>query len=206
MLSAARRRAGYSSPEYFLEQYRAGRFLYVGRWGGTRWIDPAQRAVIPLDDRQTIPKDVARLKRRGDFEIRFDTAFADVLRHCATVQGRATGEDPWLTPDAREAYLHLHDLGFAHSTEAWRDGRLVGGEFGMSINGMYSTESLFYLESNASKVAFAHLLERLRSRGFLLHDTQVVSNLTRPFGAYLIPRSQYHDLLTNALAADVAFR
>lgn len=164
-----------------------------------------QRAVIPLDDRQTIPKDVARLKRRGDFEIRFDTAFADVLRHCATVQGRATGEDPWLTPDAQEAYLHLHDLGFAHSTEAWRGGRLVGGEFGMSIHGMYSTESLFYLESNASKVAFAHLLERLRSRGFLLHDTQVVSNLTRPFGAYLIPRSEYHDLLTDALSADVAF-
>jgi leucyl/phenylalanyl-tRNA--protein transferase len=205
VLTAARRRTRYASPEYFLSQYRAGRFLYVNRWGGSRWIAPTQRALVPIDDDLHVPRSVARLLRRGDFDVRYDTAFAEVLRQCASVHERQSADDSWLTPDAQEVYLHLHDLGFAHSTEAWRDGRLVGGEFGLSINGLYAADSTFYLEPNAGKVAFAHLLQRLRSRGFLLYDTRVISAATTPFGAFTIPRDEYQTLLQEALAADVTF-
>ncbi len=205
VLSAARRVGGYSTPEYFLEQYRAGRFLGINRWGGSRWLDPPERAIVPLDERLHIEGTAKKLLRRGHFEIRYDTAFPAVVQHCATVQGRATGEDPWLTPDAQEAYLRLHELGVAHSVEAWRHGQLVGGGFGMSINGMYAAQSTFYYEANAGKVARAHLLGRLRSRGYLLYDIQVLSGAARPFGAYTIARSEFHSLLQEALVADVTF-
>jgi leucyl/phenylalanyl-tRNA---protein transferase len=204
-LSMVRRHTRYSTPEYFLQQYRAGRFLYVNRWGGSQWIAPRQRALVPIDERMHIPRSVARLVRRGDFDIRYDTAFAAVLRQCASVHDRENADDSWLTPDAQEVYLRLHELGFAHSTEAWRDGRLVGGEFGLGINGLYAADSTFYLEPNAGKVAFAHLLDRLRSRGFLLYDTRVTSGATRPFGAYTVSRDDYQVLLQEALSADVAF-
>lgn len=204
-LSMARRCTGYSTPEYFLQQYRAGRFLYVNRWGGATWVSPRQRALVPIDDAMHVPRSVARLLRRGDFDIRYDTAFEAVLRQCARVHDRERAADSWLSPDAQEVYLRLYELGFAHSTEAWRDGRLVGGEFGIALNGYYSADSTFYLEPNAGKVAFAHLLGRLRSRGFALYDTQVLSGATRPFGAYTVPRDRYQVLLREALALDVTF-
>ncbi len=204
-LPRLRRHTRYSTPEYFLEQYRAGRFLYVNRWGGSKWVSPRQRALVPIDEGLHIPRSVARLVRRGDFEIRYDTAFADVVRHCATVRGRDRVDDSWLSPDAQEVYLRLHDLGHAHSVEAWRDGRLVGGELGVVVNGMFASDSTFYLEPNAGKVAFAHLLMRLRSRGFLLCDTHGVSGATRPFAPYWVPRDEYETLLEKALALDVTF-
>jgi len=204
-LPRLRRHTRYSTPEYFLEQYRAGRFLYVNRWGGSKWISPRQRALVPIDEGLHIPRSVARLVRRGDFEIRYDTAFEAVLRQCARVHDRERADDSWLTPDAQEVYLRLHELGFAHSTEAWRDGRLVGGEFGLALHGFYAADSTFYLEPNAGKVAFAHLLGRLRSRGFQLYDTRVISGATRPFGAYTVPRDHYRALLEEALSADATF-
>lgn len=204
-LSAARRVGGYSAPEYFLEQHRAGRFLGISPWGGSRWLDPPQRAIVPLDERLHIEGTARKLLRRGHFEIRYDTAFPAVLQHCATIRGRAAGGDPWLTPDARQAYLRLHERGVAHSVEAWRDGQLVGGGFGVSINGMYAAQSTFFHEANAGKVARAHLLERLRSRGYLLYDVQVLSGAARPFGAFTIARSEFHALLQEALVADITF-
>lgn len=204
-LSRVRRHTRYSTPEYFLEQYRAGRFLYVNRWGGARWISPRQRALVPVDERLHVPRSVARQLRRGDFEIRYDTAFAAVLGHCATVRGRDRADDSWLSPDARQVYQRLHELGYAHSVEAWRDGRLVGGELGVAINGLWASDSTFYLEPNAGKVAFAHLLGRLRTRGFLLCDTRGVSGATRPFAPYWVPRDEYETLLEKALATDVTF-
>lgn len=205
VLSALRRHTRYSTPEYFLEQYRAGRFLYVNRWGGAKWIAPRQRALVPVDEDMHIPRSVARLVRRGDFEIRYDTAFADVLKHCASVRGREKVFDSWLSPDAQDVYLRLHELGYAHSTEAWRNGRLVGGELGVAINGFFAADSTFFLEPNAGKVAFAHLLGRLRSRGFLVCDTRGISGATQPFAPHWMPRDEYEVLLEKALSADVTF-
>ncbi|WP_214367071.1 leucyl/phenylalanyl-tRNA--protein transferase [Pseudonocardia sp. H11422] len=205
VVTTLQRRDGFFTPESFLAQYRAGRFPYAGRWGRIVWKDPEQRAIVPVDERLHIPRSVAKLLRRESFEIRYDTAFGEVVRHCATVQGRAVHWTPWLTPEVQRVFLRLHELGYAHSTEAWRDGRLVGGEFGVTMNGLYCGESTFHLEPNAGKVALAHLAQRLTSRGYLLHDTQVLSSVSQQFGAYTIPREEYHERLRDALAADVTF-
>ena len=148
---------------------------------------------------------VAQLRRSGKYTVTYDTAFPEVLRLCATVDGRPESARPWLTPEARDAYLQLHEEGFAHSAEAWIDGRLVGGEMGVAINGYYSADSTFHLEPNAAKVAFADLLEHLAARGFLLYDCQELSRATTPFGAYTVPRAEYQSLLRTALDADVRF-
>lgn len=204
LVAAVQRRGGGPTADDLLEHYRKGEFLDVTRWGRLRWRRPRRRASIPLTEGR-VPKSVARLLRAGRFEVTFDRAFADVVGHCATVRGRADSGRSWLTPALEESYRQLHERGYAHSVEVWRDGDLVGGAFGVAVGGLYSGESTFFLESNASKVALARLNERLRDRGFVLHDTQMLSPLVRQFGAYQVSRAEYLALLREALAADVTF-
>ncbi|WP_300016056.1 leucyl/phenylalanyl-tRNA--protein transferase [Pseudonocardia sp.] len=202
--TVARLRGGPTAEE-FLDHLRAGRHITCHRWGRLGWTAPRRRAVIPIDDRRHVPRTPARLLRQGRFEVTTDKAFADVLHHCATVQGRTTCGRPWLVPQVREVYMTLHETGHAHSIEVWRDGELVGGELGVAIGGFYSGDSVFFLESNAGKVALAWLTGHLQERGFVLLDTLMVTPMSRQFGAYRVPRAEYRARLREALAADVTF-
>lgn len=203
-VAAAQRRRTDLTPEALLARTREAKHLAPVRWGRLTWSEPRKRAVIPIRDRRT-PKNAARLLRSGRFEVTYDKAFADVVRHCASVRGRATNGRPWLLPEVQDVYGRLHDLGHAHSVEVWSEGRLVGGEFGVAIGGLYAGESVFFLESNASKIALAWLTAHLEDRGFVLLDTQVVSPLTAQFGAHYLPRGEYRRLLREALTVEADF-
>ena len=200
----AQERLGGRSAEDLLARYRRGDSLSVARFGRVVWRNPPRRALIPLIERR-VPKNVARVLRNGRFEVSYDVAFPDVVRNCAEVRGRATTGRPWLTPEIQQTYLRLHEMGHAHSVEVWREGKLVGGELGVSLGGYYSGESLFHLESDAGKVALAALAAHLHSRGFLLFDTQVLTPVVKQFGAHLVPRAEFRRRLVAALAAEATF-
>jgi leucyl/phenylalanyl-tRNA--protein transferase len=204
-IAAVQHYRGAPTSAAFLEHLQAGRHLTARRWGRLVWWEPRRRAVIPIDDQRYVPKTPARLLRQGRFEITFDRAFSDVVHHCATVRGRATRGHPWLVPDVQKVYLELHEMGHAHSVEVWRDGRLVGGELGVSMGGFYSGDSVFFLESNAGKVALAWLTGHLQERGFLLLDTLMVTPMSKQFGAHYISRADYRGRLRTAVDADVTF-
>ena len=166
------------------------------------WVDPEKRGVIPLD-RFHVPRRLARTVRAGHFEIAVDRDFARVMRGCA----RRTGRRPesWINGSIFEAYCALHRQGHAHSIEAWREGRLAGGLYGVVLGAAFFGESMFSAERDASKVALVHLVARLRAGGFALLDTQFVTpHLTR-FGAVEMPRARYLARLAHALQREASF-
>ncbi len=166
------------------------------------WVDPEKRGIIPLD-RFHVPRRLARTVRAGHFEITVDREFARVMRGCA----RRTGRRPesWINGAIFKAYCALHRQGHAHSVEAWRDGRLAGGLYGVVLGAAFFGESMFSAERDASKVALVHLVARLRAGGFSLLDTQFVTpHLTR-FGAVEMPRARYLARLANALQREASF-
>ncbi|EWY40114.1 leucyl/phenylalanyl-tRNA--protein transferase [Skermanella stibiiresistens SB22] len=160
------------------------------------WFDPEQRGILPLD-RMHVPKRLRRTVRAQRFEIRIDHDFHGVIRGCA----EATGDRPktWINSEIIRLYGVLYDLGFAHSVEAWRDDRLVGGLYGVALGGAFFGESMFSRETDASKVALVHLVARLRHNGFTLLDTQFVTEHLSQFGTVEIPRSSYRAQLSHAL-------
>jgi leucyl/phenylalanyl-tRNA---protein transferase len=167
------------------------------------WVDPEMRGVLPLETFH-LPRSLAKVIRRETFVVRFDTAFPAVLDGCAEpASGR---EETWINADIRDLYLALHRMGFAHSVESWRDGQLVGGLYGVSLGGAFFGESMFSRVPDASKVALAFLIERLRSGGYRLLDTQFVTAHLQRFGAIEIPRAAYREQLAAALAAEAAFQ
>lgn len=202
-VSLVLRQRAQLAPERVLAEYRQGRFPLLTRFGKLTWNDPTIRAIIPLDERFHVPNNVRKIVRRQDFEVSFDRAFARVIAECAApAPGRET---TWISPDIRHAYQQLHELGWAHSVEVWREGVLVGGGYGLAIGGLFAGESMFSRESNASKVAMVHLVERLRAGGFALQDAQMASNFSRQFGVIEITRAEYKALLTKALATTATF-
>lgn len=138
---------------------------------------------------------------RGDLEVRFNTAFARVMEYCA----EPTFERPstWIIPGMFEAYGELHRMGYAHSVETWSEGLLVGGLYGVSIGGFFAGESMFSRVSDASKVALAGLVDRMKARGMSLLDTQVMNPHLERLGAVEIPRSEYLARLKHALEQPV---
>lgn len=205
VVTTLQQRRGGLDPEAILAGYREGSFPMAGRWGRVDWHNPEERAVIPIDEGRRVPKNVARLIRQQKFGFSFDAAFDEVLHQCATVDGRQTAAHQWLSPVVMEAFRCLHREGHAHSIEIWRDGRLVGGEFGVAVGGFYSGESMFHHEPNAGKVALAHMAEHLQERGFTVFDTQYLSPVAEQFGAYTLPREEYQRRVRAAVAADVSF-
>ena len=153
------------------------------------WFSPDPRGVVPLD-RVHVPKRLARVVRRGAFRIEIDRAFVDVMRACAADR---ESDDPgtWISDEIIASYTALHARGFAHSVEAWNGDRLAGGLYGVALGGAFFGESMFHHETDASKVAFVALVERLRARGFTLLDTQWVTPHLEQFGAIEIPRAVY---------------
>ena len=159
-------------------------------------VEPEQRGVLPLD-RLHIPARLRRTVRSEPFDIRIDTAFDAVVDGCAeAAKGR---EDTWINAPIRRLYAQLHARDFAHSIECWRDGRLVGGLYGVTLGGAFFGESMFSRERDASKVALVHLAARLRLGGWTLLDAQFMTEHLAGFGAVETPQSAYLGLLKAAL-------
>jgi leucyl/phenylalanyl-tRNA--protein transferase len=185
--------------DLLLRAYAAGVFPMGMDGGEIGWFSPDPRGIIPLDDRFHVPHGLRRTLKKNRFEIRLDTAFAEVMRGCA---GR---RETWIDDTIFKSYVRLHFLGHAHSVEAWRDGELVGGLYGVSLGGAFFGESMFSRAPDASKVALVTLVEKLRERRFTLLDTQWTTPHLRQFGAIDIPRRDYLSRLRRALAVPTAF-
>ena len=179
-------------PLSLLRAYAAGIFPMGLEDGSLGWFSPDPRGILPLDGFH-IPKGLRRALKKNPFEIRCDTAFADVMLGCAD------RESTWIDPVIFNSYTRLHELGFAHSVEAWREGQLVGGLYGVALRGLFCGESMFSRETDASKICLVHLVERLRRGGFVLLDTQWTTPHLRTFGAIDMPRDSYLERLEEAL-------
>jgi leucyl/phenylalanyl-tRNA--protein transferase len=187
-------------PALLVRAYREGIFPMALDDGEIGWFSPDPRGIIPLETFHVSSR-LARVARSGRFEIRIDTAFEAVMRAC----GERPDEGTWISEEIVESYLTLHRLGLAHSVEAWRQGHLVGGLYGVSLGGAFFGESMFHRETDASKVALVALVDRLRRRGFTLLDTQWVTEHLEQFGATEIPRAEYLKRLAVAVKKDCAF-
>ena len=192
------------TPELLLYAYTSGLFpMADDRDDPTiHWIDPENRGMIPLD-RFHVPRRLARVIRQERFEIRTDTAFAAVIRACA--ESRPNRPRTWLNDQLIGLYCDLHDLHYAHSVECWREGRLVGGVYGVSLGGAFFGESMFSRERDASKVALTALVDRLNQGGYRLLDTQFLTDHLNQFGAVEISRAAYHRRLHDALRVQAVF-
>jgi leucyl/phenylalanyl-tRNA--protein transferase len=188
------------TPEVLLKAYACGIFPMAESASdpGLYWIEPELRGVLPLDGFH-ISDRLARTVRSDRFEVRVDTAFDAVIDGCAApAPGRPK---TWINARIRRLYRELHQIGRCHTVEVWRDGRLVGGLYGVRLGGAFFGESMFHLERDASKVALTHLVARLKIGGFLLLDTQFVTDHLKRFGAVETSRRDYHRLLEAALEA-----
>jgi leucyl/phenylalanyl-tRNA--protein transferase len=166
-------------------------------------IDPERRGVIPLDGFH-VSRRLARTVRAEPFEIRTDAAFRAVVQACAASgPGRV---ETWINHPIEDLYVRLHDLGFAHSVECWLDGELIGGLYGVSLQGAFFGESMFSRRRDASKVALIHLVARLLAGGYRLLDAQFMTEHLTQFGAVEISRLDYHRRLALALSADADFQ
>lgn len=166
------------------------------------WVRPEMRGVIPLDAFH-VPKSLAKIIRQARFEIAYDRDFAAVIQGCA--EERDVRRSTWINGPIREAYGHLFEIGHCHTVEAWREGKLVGGLYGVSLGRAFFGESMFSRETDASKVCLVHLVERLRARGFVLLDTQFTTDHLKRFGAIDVPRRKYERLLEEALVGEATF-
>jgi leucyl/phenylalanyl-tRNA--protein transferase len=184
-----------------LEAYASGWFPMAVVPGEIRWYSPDPRGVMPLDGFH-VPRRLARVLRGGRFDIRVDTAFRDVIVACSE---RADADGNWIDQEIIDSYCNLHALGHAHSVEAWQDGALAGGLYGVAIGGAFFGESMFHRVADASKAALVALVVRLRARGFTLLDIQWVTDHLLQFGAIEIPRRRYLRLLDQALRVEATF-
>lgn len=165
-------------------------------------INPEHRGIIPMD-RFHLSRRLARTVRSDPFEVRVDTAFPEVIAACAeATPGR---RDTWINQPIETLYGELFAQGCAHSVECWREGRLAGGLYGVSLNGAFFGESMFSRARDASKVALVHLVARLIAGGYQLLDAQFMTDHLRQFGAEEISRREYHRQLAKALAVDADF-
>jgi leucyl/phenylalanyl-tRNA--protein transferase len=190
------------SPGTLLAAYRQGIFPWPQTRSLVPWCSPDPRAVFPLDTEPHWSRSLRRTLRRHPFEITIDGAFAETMRAC----GASRVEGTWITPEMVDGYLALHRLGWAHSVEIWEHtpaGRtLVGGIYGVAIGGLFAGESMFHLRDDASKIAFATLVERLRTGGFVLFDVQVMNDHLASLGCIEIRRTEYLDRLAAALEVE----
>jgi len=166
------------------------------------WVDPRRRGILPLDAFH-VPRRLRRVVLRQIFEIRCDSAFDDVIRGCAEASEKRP--NTWINDEIVRLYAALFVRGAAHSVECWRDGRLVGGLYGVSLGAAFFGESMFSVETDASKVALVHLVARLRLGGFRLLDTQFLTPHLARFGGIEISRRHYHRLLAEALTYRAVF-
>jgi len=200
------------TPEILVRAYAAGIFpMSESRDDpGIFWVDPEMRGILPLHDFH-VSKSLKKIVRRKTFEVSFDTDFAAVIKACAENprmgrEGEQNGDQgTWINDQIIDAYTELHRIGVAHSVECRRDGKLIGGLYGVALNGAFCGESMFSDVTNASKVSLVHLVARLRLCGFRLLDTQFVTDHLKRFGAIEIPARHYLMRLEEAINHDAVF-
>lgn len=187
------------TPDLLLRAYSIGLFPMADSADDPElfWVEPELRGIIPLDDFH-VSKSLAKTIRRAPFDIRYDTAFEQVMEGCAApAPDRPT---TWINAKIRSLYTTLHSMGHAHSVEAWENDQLVGGLYGVSLGSAFFGESMFSRRTDASKICLVHLVERLRKRGFLLLDTQFTTEHLKNFGAIDVPKARYEKMLARAIA------
>ena len=187
------------SPQLLLNAYASGVFPMARDREAEEvgFYRPDPRAVLPLDGRFRVRRSLAKRVRNAGFEVRSDEAFEEVIDACA--RPRPGEEGTWINAAIRDAFVGLHRLGFAHSVEAWRGERLVGGLYGLALGGAFFGESMFSRERDASQVCLVHLVERLRAGGYVLLDSQYSNPHMDQFGPLEIPASAYERRLAEAL-------
>jgi len=185
---------GSLAPERILEAYRHGIFPWGTVEGHPLWYAPDPRMVL-FPEEFRLKRSLARVVRSGRFEVRFDSSFREVIAHCAQTP-RPGQNGTWITGDMSDAYCRLHELGWAHSVEAWEGGKLVGGLYGLAIGRMFYGESMFSHRTDASKVAFAHLVRYLVANQFGMIDCQMYTDHLASLGGREIPRREFLDRLS----------
>ncbi len=183
---------GDLSPSRLLRAYRRGIFPWYNPGEPILWWSPDPRLVL-FPEKLKVSRSLRKRLRRDEFRFTVDQAFEAVIDACAAPRGGEHGT--WITPEMREAYVHLHRLGYAHSVETWHEDELVGGLYGVAIGRVFYGESMFHRRSDASKVAFVRLVENLKRWNYALIDCQVHTDHLARFGAEAIPRRRFVELL-----------
>lgn len=191
-------------PELLLHAYATGVFPMAEEADDPEifWVRPEKRGIIPLDGFH-IPKSLQKTIRKGLFEIRLDSDFEGVIDGCAS--GTDERARTWINEPIREAYAKLFNMGHCHTVEAWRDGKLVGGLYGVTLGRAFFGESMFSRERDASKVCLTYLVSHLKKQGFVLLDTQFTTPHLERFGTIEINRKDYEKLLEKALTSLTSF-
>lgn len=177
------------SPQRLVAAYRRGIFPWYAPGEPILWWSPNPRMVL-FPDRLKLSRSLAKTLRNADYEVKLDTAFERVIAACAAMP-RAGQSGTWIVPAMQAAYLRLHALGIAHSVETWRDGKLVGGLYGIALGKAFFGESMFSHRSDASKIALAHLCAHLARREFGIIDCQMETAHLASLGARPIPRDDF---------------
>jgi leucyl/phenylalanyl-tRNA--protein transferase len=193
------------TPQILLKAYAAGIFPMAESAEDTAlyWVEPEERGIIPLHGLR-ISHSLRKQVRRQTFEVRVDTAFPEVIEACAakTKNRKST----WINARIRKLYNQLHKMDRCHSVECWKDGKLVGGLYGVKIGAAFFGESMFSRATDASKVALVHLVARLNAGGFQLLDAQFMNPHLKTLGAIVISKADYGELLPSAIEAAADFR
>lgn len=177
-----------------IQGYAKGYFLMANEGEDSLgWYSSRQRALVPLDDRFRYPKSLRKVLNKESFRVEINRDFPGVVEGCAN------RETTWISPQLKQIYWELYQAGWAYSFETWQGDELAGGLLGIVIGGAFIGESMFYRIANGSKVALVKLVERLRSRGFVLLDAQMASPHIDRFGAYIVSDREYQALLKKAL-------
>ena len=181
-----------------LSAYSQGIFPMGHDDGTIRWYSPDPRCIFDFD-KFHVPRRLMRTYKSSKFEMKVNSAWREVLKACAD------RDSTWITDDIFRVYTEMHEAGFAHSVEAYYEGKLAGGLYGVSIGGAFMGESMFHNVTDASKISLIYLVERLKSRGFVLLDSQYMTDHLSTLGAVLIPRQEYLRRLDRALYLDCRF-
>ena len=191
-------------PELLLQAYAVGVFPMAETRDDSRlfFVDPDHRGILPLDDFH-IPRRLARTLRQGKFTIRYNHDFASVLQFCA--EAAPDRPNTWINLEIERLYNVLHERGQCHSVECWQEGKLVGGLYGVALGGAFFGESMFSRARDASKIALCHLVARLRAGGFVLLDTQFITDHLAQFGTIEVARPVYKQQLQAAISTAATF-
>lgn len=177
------------SPQRLLDAYRRGIFPWYGPGQPPLWWSPDPRMVL-FPDELKVSRSLAKRLRKQDYEIRYDSAFRAVMLACAETP-RPGQDGSWIVPEILEGYCRLHAMGYAHSVETWIDGELAGGLYGVAIGRMFYGESMFHRATDASKIAFVHMVRRLQRNGYGMIDCQMHTPHLASLGAREIPRNEF---------------
>jgi len=189
---------GDLSPQRLLTAYSIGIFPWSSEGEPILWWSLPQRLIL-FPDKAKFSKSLLQRIKKQEFEIRVDTNFQKVIENCASVNRKNQKRGTWITSDMIDAYIHLHELGFAHSFETYKNNELVGGLYGLSLGKMFAGESMFYLQRDASKVAYYYLLQFALRHQFHFIDCQQVTSHMKSFGASVVKRRTFQKLLEKSL-------